>query len=144
MLKVANKISIFFFIRIISLLALIFVAWGIYNHKFSIIDTKVMNQDVSQFIELKGLDEYTLASLVTSEKFTIKVYNLNPASPKKQASIPAFLCSNFIFQIRRCASAHVFMAFDPLHIRNYKKLRGFSGDKPSPTLFPKRRLITIH
>ena len=27
-----------------------------------------------------------------------KIYlYLNPASPKKQASIPAFLCSNFIF-----------------------------------------------
>jgi len=106
MLKVANKISIFFLIRIISLLALIFVAWGIYNHKFSIIDTKVMNQDVSQFIELKGLDEYTLASLVTSEKFTIKVYKYVMDLPVGDTEVSLSLVAHYKYYIKLAELRH--------------------------------------
>jgi hypothetical protein len=106
MLKVAQKISFFFFIRTISLLAIIFVAWVIYNHKFSIVDTSSINRDVSQFIELKGLDEYTLALLVTNEEFTTKKYNYVMDLPIGDTDVNLSLVAHYKYYIKLAELKH--------------------------------------
>ena len=106
MLKVAHKISFFLFIRIISLLAIIFVSLVIYNHKFSVINTNVINSDVSQFIELKGVDEYALALLITNEEFTTKKYNYVMDLPVGDTDANLSLVAHYKYYIKFAELRH--------------------------------------
>jgi hypothetical protein len=103
MLKVANKI----FIRIISLLAITFAVWGIYNHNFSIIDTKgPINTGFSQFIELNPLDEYVIAVLVTNEEFAAKGYKYVMDWPVGDTDVYLSLVAHYKYYIKLTELRH--------------------------------------
>lgn len=88
------------------ILIIITLGWLIVTGKVSLVNTQEVNKNFSQFIELKGADEYVIVQLISNEEFSTEKYNYVMGLPVGDTSVKLSLVAHYKYYVKLAELTH--------------------------------------
>jgi hypothetical protein len=98
--------SLYKLFLIITTLALISLAYLLLSGKLGLVNTQEVDKSFSQFISMKGADEYVIAQLETNEEFSVEKFNHVMGFPIGDTNAKLSLVANYKYYVKLAELTH--------------------------------------